>query len=470
MKKKYLRTTLTITLLFSTLFHPTILLATPHPEFPNTHEFILNNGLKLIVREDHRAPVVTTMVWYKIGSVDEPRGLGGISHMLEHMMFKGTPTLKPNEHSRLISNYGGHDNAFTSRDYTAYFETLPSDQLKLAFTLEADRMQNLKLKQEDFTPEQQVVAEERRSRTDSDPQAQFFESFNATQWATSNYRNPVIGYADEIQAIKLSDLQAWYKTHYAPNNATVVVVGDVNAELVYETAQATFGKVPRRELTPASLNFEIPQKGIKRMDFQIPAKLPALMMSYKVPSYNTATDKKDADALLMLSAILDGGKTARLPKNLVRDQKIVSAIDASYSNSARFDSAFTFFAMPSSNIPLNTIEEAILKEINSLKNTLVSPEELTRINAQIHAQMIYQKDAPMSQAQAIGMAESTGEGWVNREKLLTRLGQITAQDIQRVAQKYLIPDNLTIGTLTPLPMNTNSENAVNITPNESPIR
>lgn len=469
MEKKYLRDTLCITLLFSALLNPTILLAKPHPEFPNTHEFVLDNGLKLIVREDHRAPVVTTMVWYKIGSVDEPRGQGGISHMLEHMMFKGTPTLKPNEHSRLISNLGGRDNAFTSRDYTAYFETLPSDQLKLAFTLEADRMQNLTLKQEDFTPEQQVVAEERRSRTDSDPQAQFFESFNAYQWATSNYRNPVIGYANEIQALKLSDLQAWYNAYYAPNNATVVVVGDVTAEHAYSLAQATFGKVPKREVTPLSLNFETPQKGIKRMDFQIPAKLPALIMSYKVPSYNTATDKKDSDALLMLSAILDGGKTARLPKSLVREQKIVSAIDASYSNSARYDATFTFSATPSNNVALNTIEEAILKEIDVLKNTRVSPEELERINAQLRAQMVYQKDAQMSQAQAIGMAESTGEGWVNREKLLTRLGQITAQDIQMVAQKYLIPDNLTIGTLTPLPMNIDDHDAVMNMPNDGPI-
>src|SRR5699024_8537363 len=199
----------------------------------NTFEHQLDNGLKIIVRENHRAPVVTTMVWYKVGSVDEPRGLGGISHMLEHMMFKGTDTLGPNEHSTIIANLGGRDNAFTSYDYTAYFENLPSWELETALKLEADRMQNLVLTEDDFAPERLVVANERRQRTDSSAQAKFFEAFNATVWNTSAYRNPIIGWMPEIEAWTLDDLKDWYARYYAPNNATLVVVGDVDAKQTF---------------------------------------------------------------------------------------------------------------------------------------------------------------------------------------------------------------------------------------------
>ncbi|GBU10211.1 zinc protease [Gammaproteobacteria bacterium] len=425
-------------------------------EFPNTYEFELDNGLKFIVRKDNRAPVVTTMIWYKIGSVDEPRSLGGISHMLEHMMFKGTRladgslNLQPNEHSRLISNFGGNDNAFTSRDYTAYFETLPSEHLELAFRLESDRMQNLNLHDDDFLSERQVVAEERSLRTDSDPQAKFFEQFNAFIWNTSGYRNPVIGYANEIQAYKLDDLRAWYTAYYAPNNATVVVVGDVDVAKTLELAQQYFGGLARREVKPLALNFEIKQQGLKRMDFQIEAKTPLLVMSYKAPSINTLDDPKDADALLMLAAILDGGRSSRLSKSLVREQKIAASVSANYDSSPRFGSTFSFYAIPSNNVDLTVIENAILAEIDKLKKIPVSTDELKRINAQLRAVMVYQQDSLMSQASMLGAAQTTGEGWVKREKMIQRLSQISADDILNVAQKYLIDTSLSIGTLTPL--------------------
>ncbi|GAA5098425.1 M16 family metallopeptidase [Wohlfahrtiimonas larvae] len=413
----------------------------------NTHEFTLDNGLKLIVREDHRAPVAVTMVWYKVGSVDEPRGKGGLSHMLEHMMFKGTPTLKPNEHSTIIANLGGKDNAFTSYDYTAYFEILPSWELETSLRLESDRMANLVLKDEDFTPERQVVAEERRQRTDSNPQSLFYEAFNATVWTTNAYRNPIIGWMPEIQSWTLDDLKSWYKQFYRPNNATVVIVGDVDAKKTHELVNQYFGKIPRGEEIVREINFEVPQNDTKYIEMATPANLPVLFMAYKVPSINSTDNKQEAYALLLASEILSGSNTARLPKKMVRESQ--KSLDASsyYNEGSRYDTTFMLSAVPADGVELETLEAEIKAEIKNLQTTLVAKEELNKILTAYRTSQIFAKDSLYSQAMSIGSSETTGEGWRNRENLVSYLEKVTPEEIQQVAQKYLNDGNLTVGRL-----------------------
>lgn len=412
-----------------------------------THEYTLDNGLKLIVREDHRAPVAITMVWYKVGSVDEPRGKGGISHMLEHMMFKGTPTLGPNEHSTIVANLGGKDNAFTSYDYTAYFEILPSWELETSLRLESDRMHNLVLKEADFAPERQVVAEERRMRTDSNPQALFYEAFNATVWTTNAYRNPIIGWMPEIESWTLSDLQSWYNEFYRPNNATVVIVGDVDPEKTHQMVQQYFGEIPRGAKIVRENNFEVPQNATKYIDMAAPANLPVLFMAYKVPSINSTEHKEEAYALLLASEILSGSTTARLPKKLVKETQ--QSLDASsyYNEGARYDTTFFLSAVPAEGAALETLETELKAAINELQTTLVSEEELKKILTAYRTEQIYAKDSIYSQAMAIGAAETTGEGWQNRDNLVSYLEKVTPEQIQQVAQKYLNDSNLTIGRL-----------------------
>ncbi|WP_077927044.1 M16 family metallopeptidase [Wohlfahrtiimonas populi] len=413
----------------------------------NTHEFTLDNGLKLIIREDHRAPVAVTMVWYKVGSVDEPRGKGGLSHMLEHMMFKGTPTLKPNEHSTIIANLGGKDNAFTSYDYTAYFEILPSWELETSLRLESDRMANLVLTEEDFAPERQVVAEERRQRTDSNPQSLFYEAFNATVWTTNAYRNPIIGWMPEIQSWTLADLQSWYNQFYRPNNATVVIVGDVDAKKTHELVNQYFGKIPRGEEIVREINFEVPQNDTKYIEMATPANLPVLFMAYKVPSINSTDNKQEAYALLLAAEILSGSNTARLPKKMVRESQ--NSLDASsyYNEGARYDTTFMLSAVPADGVELETLEAELKAEIKNLQTTLVTKEELNKILTAYRTSQIFAKDSIYSQAMSIGSAETTGEGWRNRENLVSYLEKVTPEDIQQVAQKYLNDGNLTVGRL-----------------------
>ena len=417
----------------------------------NTYETELDNGLKVIVRADHRAPVVTSMVWYKVGSVDEPRGLGGISHMLEHMMFKGTDTLGPNEHSMIIANLGGRDNAFTSTDYTAYFENLPAWELETALKLEADRMQNLELRAEDFAPERLVVAEERRQRTDSNPQAQLYEAFNANLFTTSAYRNPVIGWMPEIEGWTLEDLANWYQQFYAPNNATVVIVGDVDPEKTIALVEQYFGEIPPSENITRPYNFEVTQQGEKRIDLAIPANMPLLFMGYKVPSINEidATENQEADALLLASLILDGTSSSRLPKRLVRDEQIALEAGSYYNYGARYTTPFTFVAVPAEGISLAQIEQALKEEIALLQNELTSEEEIERIIGLYEAGNIYSKDSVASQAMLIGQAETTGEGWQNAENRVERLKKVTPEMIRQVAQKYLNEEQATIATLHP---------------------
>ncbi|MGR9051189.1 MAG: M16 family metallopeptidase, partial [Gammaproteobacteria bacterium] len=292
------------------------------------HEFRLDNGLKILVKEDHRSPVVVSQIWYKVGSSYEPSGISGISHMLEHMMFKGTDKLKPGEFSRIIAANGGNENAFTGRDYTAYFQTMEKSRLPVSFELEADRMRNLHLLDEELKKELEVVYEERRMRTEDKPRAKTQEYFIAMAYSNSPYKNPIIGWPSDIENYTINDVQKWYQRWYGPNNATLVVVGDVEPKAVFALAEKHFGPLKPSDIKAVKPQTEIEQHGVRRMVVKLPAKLPYLVMGYKVPVLKTVDQEWEAYALEVMAGVLDGGNSARLESGIVRGRQLAVSASA----------------------------------------------------------------------------------------------------------------------------------------------
>ncbi|MCC9000697.1 MAG: insulinase family protein [Candidatus Contendobacter sp.] len=416
------------------------------------HEFTLNNGLKVLVREDHRAPVVVSQVWYKVGSSYEPSGLTGISHLLEHMMFKGTPDAPGNEFSRLIAANGGDENAFTSRDYTAYFQTLEKDRLELSFRLEADRMRHLLLKPEDVSKEIQVVIEERRLRTEDQPEALTQEQFLAAAYVTSPYRHPIIGWMQDIQSITLDDLRRWYQQWYAPNNATLIVVGDVDPAKVRDLAEKHFGPLPPSELLPPKPTVEPPQLGERRIVVKTPAEVPYVALGYKAPTLKTAAEAWEPYALAVLDGILDAGNSARLSRNLVRGSQIAATAGASYGPTSRLEELFMLAGNPAPGRSSAELEQALRAEVARLRETLISPDELARVIAQVVAADVYQQDSMFYQGMRLGILETVGLGWNRLDDYVQRVQAVTPEQVREVARKYLIDDRLTVATLEPLPL------------------
>ena len=419
-----------------------------------THEFRLDNGLKLIVKEDHRAPVVVTQVWYKVGSSYEHDGVTGLSHLLEHMMFKGTTNLPPGEFSRIISENGGRENAFTGRDYTAYFQTLEKSRLPISFQWEADRMRNLVLKEEELVKELKVVQEERRLRTDDNPEALLYERFNATAHLQSPLRIPIIGWMNDLQSVELTDLKEWYQKWYAPNNATVVVVGDVDPQEVHQLALQHFGPLKAEDVRLPKPRLEVPQQGERRMNVKLPAKVPYFLMGYKIPVLNSVDSDQEweAYALDMLAGVLDGGSSARLSRELVRTQKVAQSVGAGYDLHARLPGLFLFEGTPAQGRTTAELEQAIEVEIEKLQTELVTIGELDRIRAQVVASKVYERDSVFYQAMQVGMLETIGLGYERLDEYLERLKQVTPEQVRLVAQKYLIVDRRTVAHLDPQPM------------------
>jgi len=419
---------------------------------PEVKQHVLQNGLKVLVKEDHRAPVVVSQVWYKVGSSYEYGGVTGISHVLEHMMYKGTKNHAPGEFSRIISENGGRENAFTGRDYTAYFQRLEKSRLEVSFELEADRMRNLHLQDKDFQKERQVVLEERRMRTDDKPRSKTYELFLASAHTNGGYRNPVIGWPDDIEQLTIVDLQNWYERWYAPNNATVVVVGDVQADEVFALAEKYFGVFEAGQIAENKPRIEVPQLGARRLNVKLPAELPYLMMGYKVPSLKTAKDQREAYALEVLSGILDGGSSARLSSQLIRGKQIAVAAGASYDLYSRLSSLFMIDATPAQGQSLSVLEMALKDEISRLRQQPVSDSELERVKAQVLANAIYERDSVFYQAMQIGTLETVGLDWQKMDEYVDKVNEITSQDVLAVARKYLVEEGLTIGYLEPLPL------------------
>jgi zinc protease len=420
---------------------------------PIASERVLKNGLKIVVKEDHRSPVAVSQVWYKVGSSYEPGGITGISHMLEHMMFKGTDKHPAGEFSKIISENGGEENAFTGQDYTAYFQTMEASRLAVSFELEADRMRNLHLLADELKKELQVVTEERRMRTDDNPQAKMQEHFMSIAYSNSPYKHPIIGWPADIASYTVDDLQAWYQRWYAPNNATLVVVGDVDTQAVFALAEKYFGDLKPSEIKGLKPQTEIDQIGVREITVKVPAKLPSLIMGYKVPVLKTVEQEWEAYALEVLAGVLDGGSSARLTSGLVRGKQIAVSAAAGYSLTTRLADLFELEATPAEGKTVAELETALKDEIAKLQAELISSEELQRIKAQVLASAVYERDSNFYQAMQLGMLETVGLGWQKADEYVNKVNQVTAEQVRDVARKYLIEDHLSIAYLDPQPIN-----------------
>ena len=432
---------------------PTAADATPSKSTNDkTHEFKLDNGLKIIVKEDHRAPVVVSQVWYKAGSSYEQNGTTGVAHVLEHMMFKGTQKYGPNEFSKIIAENGGRENAFTGQDYTAYFQQLEKSRLPISFEMEADRMANLNMSAEEFGKEIKVVMEERRMRTDDKPQSKTFEIFAATAFVNSPYHHPIIGWMDDLQNMTAQDAQKWYSDWYAVNNATLVVVGDVDPQEVLALAKQHFGKLQPKEIPKIKPQKEIPQNGVRRVIVKEPAQLPYLLMGFKVPVIKTAEQEWEPYALEMLAHVLDGGNSSRFSKELIRGKAIAAGLGTSYDLFSRLDDLFLFSGTPSKDYTTDDLEKAIREQVNRLKNELVTSQELERIKNQIVASKVYEQDSVFYQAMKLGTLETVGLNWRIADQFVDRIRAVSPEQIQQVARKYLVDDRLTVAVLDPQPL------------------
>ncbi len=415
-------------------------------------EFQLDNGLKILVKEDHRAPVVVQQLWYRVGSNHEHSGITGLSHMLEHLMFKGTTTFESGEFSRQVAQMGGQENAFVSTDVTVFFQVIGKQHLETVMKLEADRMKNLVLTEEEFLTEREVVKEERRWRVDDRPTSQLFELFRATAFVNSPARQPVVGWMEDIESWTLQDLKDWYDRWYAPNNATLIVVGSVDPQQVYEWAKLYYGVIPYRKVVAPKPQIEIEQRGERRVTLLEATPSPFLLMGFHVPTLVTAQTPEEIQevyALSVLSSILGGDDSARLTKNLVRDQQILAGAGASYNAISRLKTLFLLQAKPSDGITTAEAEKALWAEIKKLQTTLVTQEELHRVLAQAEAQYVFQQDSIQFQARVLGRLVSVGlpadlvENWVEN------IRKVTPEQIQAVAKKYFHPNKMTVGVLLP---------------------
>jgi zinc protease len=418
--------------------------------FSQVQEYMLNNGLKVLVQEDHRAPIAVSMIWYNIGSADEPGGITGVSHAIEHMMFKGTPQYPLGIFSKIIAAQGGQANAFTNNDYTAYFEKIDAKQLATSFKLEADRMHNLVLDSNEFAKEIQVIQEERRLRTDDNPQALAFERFLATAHLTAPYSHPVIGWMSDLQQMNVEDLKKWYQTYYAPNNATLVVVGDVNPEQVHTLAEQYFGGFNKGSAHERKPQQEPPSLGKKVITVHGNAKFPLLLVGYTVPGVNTAKQPWEPYALELIAGILDAGDSSRFAKNLLRGNHVATGVDVYYNLYSRYQTQFIVYGAPSQNHQINDLENGLVGELNTLKTHLVTPQELQRVKNQIIAQKTFERDSIFGQAMELGLLETVGIGWQNIDKYNQEINNVTPAQIQQTAQRYFQEKNMTRAELQPM--------------------
>jgi len=411
------------------------------------HEFTLANGLKVLLVEEHKAPVITVQIWYKVGSRNEVMGRAGLSHMLEHMMFKGTPKYGKGEFSKIIEKNGGNDNAFTSQDYTAYFENLAADKLELALEMEADRMQGLLLDEKEFKLEREVVKEERRLRVEDVPMAYLVEEMHAQAFMVHPYHWPIIGWFNDLDAMTREDLKAYYEKYYVPNNATLVIAGDVKAETAMALVKKYFEGIPQGSPPPPPSVVEPQQRGERRIVVKRDAQLPFIYFGYKVPNFKSA----DVHALAVLENILSTGKSARLYDSLVYRKKLALQVGAGYDDLAADPELFTFYATVKPGMNIADVEKAVLAEIERLKKEPPTDHELQKAKHQVEARYLFEQDSVFRQAMLLGTAETVGAGWQYVADYVDKLRGITKEDVHRVAKKYLNEDARTVGILMPVP-------------------
>jgi zinc protease len=412
----------------------------------------LDNGMRVIVKEDRRAPVMVSQVWYRAGSVDEVNGITGVAHVLEHMMFKGTRDVPPGEFSKRIAAAGGRENAFTSRDYTAYFQQMQKDRLELSMHLEADRMANLQISDELFAKEIQVVMEERRLRTDDKPQAILYERLMSSAFQAHPYGRPIIGWMNDLENMTAQDARDWYARWYAPNNATLVVAGDVDAGAVVALARRYFGALPARDLPARKPQEEPEQIGIKRMVVKAPAKVPYLLMAWHAPILRDWKNDWEPYALQILAGVLDGNDSARLQKSLVKTQQIAASVGAGYDAVARGPGMFMIDASPVEGRSVAELEKAIRSELQKVQKDGISEAELKRVKAQVIAADVYQRDSLFYQAMQLGEYAKVGLPIEALDGRVDKLRAVTAEQVQAVARKWLQDDRLNVAELDPQPL------------------
>ena len=421
--------------------------AAPQP----THEFTLDNGLKVIVREDRRAPVVVSQLWYKVGSSYESAGLTGLSHALEHMMFKGSSKLGPGESSRILRELGAEENAFTSADYTAYYQVLARDRLEVALEMEADRLASLTLPADEFAREIEVIKEERRLRTDDNPNALAFERFKAAAYPASGYRNPTIGWMHDLERLQIDDLRRWHDAWYSPGNATLVVVGDISVDELQPLVERHFAAIPARPLPAARAPLELAAPGERRLTLRVRTRLPSLLMGFNVPGLASSDNPREVHALRLIATLLDGGYSARLPSRLERGQELVAGASAWYEPFTRGDSLFVLSATPNvqKGKTLEQVEAGLWAELEALKDSPPDAGELARVQAQVIAALVYERDSIASQASAIGQLETVGLSWRLLDEDLAALRAVTPADVQAAARRLFQRERLTLARVLP---------------------
>ena len=404
----------------------------------------LDNDLTVLLLEDHRAPAVTLQVWYKVGARNERLGITGISHLLEHLMFRGTPKYGEGEFSRLVKQRGGSLNAFTSADHTVYFERVTTAHLDLMLELEADRMANLNLDQTDLEAERQIVMEERRLRTTDDPASELWEQISAAAYTAHPYAWPIVGWQRDLESISLAQVKRYRQTYYAPGNAILVIAGDISRQAVLPKIKATFGAVPAGPPAPPVTALEPPQRGERRITFRRPAALPVYIAAYHVPNIHG----QDSPALSVLSVILGSGRSARLQKTLVEEHGLVLSANAGYDETAKDAPLFTLSMRIAPGKTWQAAETALFDQIERLKKQAVTDRELERAKNLVESYFIYGQDSLFYRAMQLGQYASLGD-WQLVQRVVPRLRAVTASEVQRVAQTYLRQDNRTVGVLIP---------------------
>jgi zinc protease len=410
-------------------------------------ETVLPNGLKVLLLEDHKAPVAVFQVWYRVGSRNEQLGKTGLSHLLEHVMFKGTKTVGPEEYSKIIQRNGGNDNAFTGEDATTYFATLASDRVSVVIDLEADRMHNLSFDEAVFTPELHVVMEERRLRTDNNPVAALFEVISSTAYEAHPYGWPIIGFMNDLRQATREDALAYYRTYYTPGNAFVVCIGDFSSNDLMEKIDKAFSAVPAGEAPPRVRAVEPEQRGERRAVLRREAQLPFVAIGYHVPNLSD----KDGAALEVLSAVLSGGESARMHRHLVYEKRLARDAGASYDLTTIDPSLFMLYAQPLPGKSAARVEKELLAEVESVRTAAVSEHELTKAKNGLQAHFIFAQDSLFYQGLLLGQYE-TSATWRDIDTYLPKVLAVTPEDVQRVARLYLTATNRTVGTLDPLPV------------------
>jgi zinc protease len=414
-------------------------------------QFTLENGMQVVVIEDHRAPVVTHMVWFRVGGADDPPGISGAAHLFEHLMFKGTKTVPNGELSRIVARNGGQDNAFTTNDFTAYFERIAKDRLGIMMGLDADRMVNLDLSEENVTTERSVVLEERRLRVESNPDALAQEQMEAALHYSHPYGRPVIGWLAEISTMTRAQAIDFYEHHYAPNNATLIVAGDVTPAEVKKLAEENYGKVPAKMLAPRPNIPPPPRLAESRMDFAIPGtNLAQLMRFYRVASYGKR-EKGTAESLDVLSAVLGGGETSRLYRTLVVEKKLAVDTGAFYDGHKRGPGELGVYAVPAEGVSFDTLEKAMDEVIASMEAAPPAAEELESAKTRLVAEHIYQNDNQFLLGQDYGTGLSIGLSIADIEDWPNRIRAVKGDDVKTAAQKFLVRNEAVTGRMSPEP-------------------